>query len=111
MLRVPKGPLRAGSVGPKIPTTGTSQRRRQMHGAGIAADEQTRATGERDQLGKRTGEGFGRAVAGGFHCVREFFFSGAEVDQRFQTDLPTIALRPARSVRPAIASLPNRRPD
>ncbi len=54
MVRVPKGPLRAGSVGPKIATTGTPQGRRQMHGPGIAADEQTGATRERDQLGERT---------------------------------------------------------
>ena len=64
-----------------------SQGRRQVHGAGIAADEQTGAARERNQLSERTGECFGRAAAGGFHGVREIFFSGAEVDQRFQTIL------------------------
>ncbi len=55
-----------------------------MHGAGIAADEQPCATSERDQLCKRASKCFSRAAARGFHGAGEVFFSGTEVDQRFQ---------------------------
>src|SRR6185312_9187641 len=56
----------------------------QVHGAGIAADEQPGTTRERDQLGERTAESLGCSAAGGFQRVREIFFSGPDVDERVQ---------------------------
>src|ERR1700730_1563505 len=70
---------------PEDPDHWNPKRRRKMHGAGIAADEQTGATSERDQLGKRTSKWFGRAAAGSFHGTGEVFFSWTKIDQRFQT--------------------------
>ena len=43
MLRVPKGPLRAGFVGPKMADHWDIQSSGQMHGPSVAADEQSRA--------------------------------------------------------------------
>src|SRR5450755_517704 len=46
------------------PDDGNSEGRRQMHGAGIAADEQTSATSERDELCDRSCKCFSRTTTG-----------------------------------------------
>ena len=61
-----------------------SQGRREMHGAGVAANEQACAARECNQLGERSGKCFGRAAAGGFDGARKVFLSWAEVNQSFQ---------------------------
>src|SRR5579862_8880138 len=62
---------------------GNAQGRREMHGAGVAPDEQTCTARECNQLRERSGECLGGAAAGGFYAASQAFFSGAEVNQGF----------------------------
>jgi len=75
-----EGALRAGSVGPKIATTGISERR-EVHRPGIAADEQARAARERDHS-EIEQETLRAAPRLRFHRSGERFLSGAVVDER-----------------------------
>ena len=66
------GPLRCGSVGPKIPTSGVPAPR-DMHRAGIARDHQRGRLDQRHQVGDARRRRHGRRVVG---CRRDCSASG-----------------------------------